>query len=57
MMAKTARDTQLLNSTFDICLLAMVEQNDSYVYEMVKALKDQGFPVDSAQCTPGLQAS
>lgn len=56
-MAKTARDTQLLNSTFDICLLAMVEQNDSYVYEMVKALKDQGFPVDSAQCLPGLQAS
>lgn len=46
-MANTANDTQLLKSTLDICLLAMIEEDDSYGYEMVKALKDRGFPVDS----------
>jgi PadR family transcriptional regulator PadR len=32
-------------STLDICLLAVIEQKDSYGYDLVETLKAEGLPV------------
>lgn len=39
------RDTQLLKGTLDICLLALIEEEDRYGYEMINILQEEGFPL------------
>lgn len=41
----TDKEARLPTATLDICLLAMIEVRDSYGYELIQQLKDEGFPV------------
>lgn len=41
------RGTQLLHGVLDICLLAIIEEEASYGYEMVNKLKDRGLTLAS----------
>lgn len=39
------RDTRSLKATLDICLLALIEEEDRYGYELIKMLREEGFPL------------
>ncbi len=39
------RNTRFLKSTLDICLLALIEEEDRYGYEMIKLLQAEGVPL------------
>lgn len=41
------RSSQLLHGVLDICLLAVIEEEPSYGYEMVKKLRDRGLDLAS----------
>lgn len=39
------RDTRLVKANLDICLLALVEEEDRYGYELMRILREEGFPM------------
>ena len=39
------RDTRFLKATLDICLLALIEEEDRYGYEMIGILREENFPL------------
>lgn len=41
------RNTQLLKGVLDMCLLAVIAEEPSYGYEMVRKLTDRGLPLVS----------
>lgn len=41
------RATQLLHGVLDICLMSIIEEEESYGYEMVKKLDDRGLSLAS----------
>lgn len=39
------RDTRSLKATLDLCLLALIEEEDRYGYEMIGILREENFPL------------
>ena len=44
-MAANGRRTQLLRGVLDLCLLAVIEENPAYGYEMTKRLRARGLAI------------
>jgi PadR family transcriptional regulator PadR len=45
MIQDTARRTELLRGTLDLCLLAVMEEGPAYGYEMTKRLRARGLTI------------